>query len=566
MPRRCTERRANQMREVSLAILLLAGLGFVAGAWLVPAHLRAIDAAVIEASSNAGGSLLEHGHQLVESEKIGPAQLLLRAAQMQSLPNTEMLGQAIDQFKKSHPELVVWGGGDVHLEQVFGRDFADAAASRSVVELLVPRKPRERLLGYLLNSRRAGVREIVETGGLNRTVVFPPVNSPAGQPLDTAILVAALLCHGDHLTPELRDTIEILAAAANRGSSSEDLEGIYLDLLSLGKRLDWVQLTHLLREVPDRSVLHELAQLVRIAGDRLPILYSAVHLANSPADVVAYLKRFGETGWADVSFSLRGGSLAVKDVLAKQQRIHHQPSREQVVAYSPFNSLFAFLLNVARESTIAGLSIKYAMLLVGGFLLAMTGRFWGASNPLEDALEVKPISTLRQAVLAIGFLLITAIVAEPFLAQQSQALNFPSLRLELPALGTAAGASPVTDTLKPLMDQLTILALVLFLVIQAVIYVLCLIKLAEIRRQPISSQLKLKLLDNEENLFDAGLYCGLGGTVGSLVFLALGVIQPSLMAAYSSTLFGILFVAVLKIFHLRPFRKKLILESELSAA
>jgi hypothetical protein len=168
-------------------------------------------------------------------------------------------------------------------------------------------------------------------------------------------------------------------------------------------------------------------------------------------------------------------------------------------------------------------------------------------------------------VTAVGFLLISVIFLEPFLAQQSQAVTLPALRLQLPKIGTAALAT-VTNKPQPLMDQLTYLALALFLVIQAIIYILCLIKLAEIRRQPISSQLKLRLLENEENLFDAGLYCGLGGTVGSLVFLALGVIKPSLMAAYSSTLFGILFVGVLKICHVRPMRRKLILDSEISGA
>ncbi len=34
------------------------------------------------------------------------------------------------------------------------------------------------------------------------------------------------------------------------------------------------------------------------------------------------------------------------------------------------------------------------------------------------------------------------------------------------------------------------------------------------------------------------------------------------MAAYSSTSFGIIFVSVFKIFHLRPTRRKLLLESE----
>jgi hypothetical protein len=34
------------------------------------------------------------------------------------------------------------------------------------------------------------------------------------------------------------------------------------------------------------------------------------------------------------------------------------------------------------------------------------------------------------------------------------------------------------------------------------------------------------------------------------------------MAAYSSTSFGIIFVSILKIFHLRPLRRQLILESD----
>jgi len=39
------------------------------------------------------------------------------------------------------------------------------------------------------------------------------------------------------------------------------------------------------------------------------------------------------------------------------------------------------------------------------------------------------------------------------------------------------------------------------------------------------------------------------------------LIKPSLVSAYSSTLFGILFVALLKIFHVRPYKRKLIIES-----
>ena len=112
------------------------------------------------------------------------------------------------------------------------------------------------------------------------------------------------------------------------------------------------------------------------------------------------------------------------------------------------------------------------------------------------------------------------------------------------------------------IDSVTLLILSIFLVLQLGLYVFCLVKLSEIRRQRVSEETKLRLLDNEENLFDSGLYLGLGGTVASLILLAVGVVEASLMAAYASTLFGILFVSFFKIFHLRPLKRRLILSAQ----
>ena len=108
--------------------------------------------------------------------------------------------------------------------------------------------------------------------------------------------------------------------------------------------------------------------------------------------------------------------------------------------------------------------------------------------------------------------------------------------------------------------------MLVFLVLQALIYVSCLLKLAEIRRQQAPARMKLKLLENEDHLFDAGLYLGFVGTIVSLIIASLGMVKFSLMAAYSSTCFGIIFVVVFKIFHLRPARRQLLLEAELAEA
>jgi hypothetical protein len=180
---------------------------------------------------------------------------------------------------------------------------------------------------------------------------------------------------------------------------------------------------------------------------------------------------------------------------------------------------------------------------------------------LERPLEVRGFHLARETLFALGFLVVVLLLSEPFLAQGSQKELSP-FRLRLPTVGNVAPAgSP--GALPKIMNQLSLLTMLLFFVLQALLYVASLVKLAEIRRQQVPSRMKLKLLENEDHLFDAGLYLGFFGTIVSLILVSLGVFkQPSLMAAYSSTSFGILFVVVFKILHLRRARRQLLLKAE----
>jgi hypothetical protein len=117
------------------------------------------------------------------------------------------------------------------------------------------------------------------------------------------------------------------------------------------------------------------------------------------------------------------------------------------------------------------------------------------------------------------------------------------------------------------MNQSDLWPLLLFFVLQGLLYSACLVKLAEIRRQRVPARIKLRLLENEDHLFDAGLYLGFLGTIVSFILYSVGVMkQFSLMVAYSSTSFGIVFVSIFKIMHLRPARRKLVLDAEAAAA
>ena len=110
------------------------------------------------------------------------------------------------------------------------------------------------------------------------------------------------------------------------------------------------------------------------------------------------------------------------------------------------------------------------------------------------------------------------------------------------------------------MDISTILSITVFAAIQVGMYIICLLKISEIARQSLPTATKLRLMENEENLFDGGLYIGIAGTATALVLQVLHLIDANLLAAYSSNLFGIVCVALVKIRHVRPYKRQLIIE------
>jgi hypothetical protein len=206
--------------------------------------------------------------------------------------------------------------------------------------------------------------------------------------------------------------------------------------------------------------------------------------------------------------------------------------------------------------------MKWFLYLCGGFLIAAAMHFARpAVSALERPLQVRGIHLAREILFALGFLLVVLILSEPFLAQESQKVAF-HFRLNLPMSGSVVPAGNTGAHPTSFMNPSSLLTLLLFFVLQGLIYVACLVKLAEIRRQKVPPRIKLKLLENEDHLFDAGLYLGFVGTIVSLILVSLGMIKFSLMSGYSSTSFGIIFVCIFKIFHLRPARRKLLMESE----
>jgi len=339
---------------------------------------------------------------------------------------------------------------------------------------------------------------------------------------------------------------------------------VLMDLMSLGQRFNWGQLVVFVRQIEDAKTLDLLANLARKADRHLPVLFSAIVLSGQPAAVARYVTNFSQTGLKDLGASLRFGAGGLNEILQRNQRLYSSNFRQRMIGYDPFGAFFYFALDYCWRQPVFALSMKWLMYLAGGFLLAAAMHFGRPSvSVLERPLQVRGFHIAREILFALGLLVVVLLLSEPFLAEESQKVQF-NFRLRLPTVGSVVptGKPGVKPSIMNQLDPRSLLTLLLFFVLQGLIYMACIFKLAEIRRQKVTVRMKLRLLENEEHLFDAGLYLGFAGTIISLILVSLGMIKPSLMAAYSSTSFGIIFVSVFKIFHLRPTRRKLLLEAE----
>ena len=547
------------MCAVPALLMLACGL-------LVPAHLRAVDPCVLKEAGRDTPGLIQQGLSFVGQENLGAARLLLQAAQEQGLPDPQGLRLAITNLALQHPPWMVWGGGDTRLDRLFASDpRLPKAGSEPFTEFLVREDNRTVVLGLLGASPLPAVQALLRCRALTNTVIFSPSRSASGQVLDTALATCGLLLERGCLSEGLSNAVFALAETSKRTGESQGLEQVLLDLMSLGQRFNWGEIVAFVGPIQEPETLRLLAELVRKSEGQLPVLFAAVQLSGKPAQVAAYLMNFSRSGLKDLGASLRYGAGGVNELLRRNQALHVSRFGQETAGFSIIGAVRALAAELCWRMPWLGLTMKWFLYLMAGFLLAAALHFARpAATALERPLQVRGFHIAREMLFALGFLLVVLLLSEPFLAQESQRAAIP-FRLRLPMVGSVAPAG-TPGVARSIMNQLSLLTLLLFFVLQGLIYTACLVKLAEIRRQNLPARIRLKLLENEDHLFDAGLYLGFAGTIISLILVSLGVIQPSLMAAYSSTSFGIIFVSVFKIFHLRPVRRTLLLEAETAPA
>ncbi|HLP01369.1 MAG TPA: hypothetical protein VK163_05035 [Opitutaceae bacterium] len=530
--------------------LLVLGAALLAAGWLLPVQVKSLSPLLLREAGADTPTLVAFGEELRAADKLGPANLVSDAAKKLALPGAAGLETQLVDDAQRQLELVPWGGIDPYLEQVFaGRARPRAVEPKSVpaIQEFLPAKAREAVRTFLANSRSGTVKALLATAEIDHTKRFVPAKRAGGQPLDATILMTALLNQGNWLSDSLSREVRGRAESAVQRGELEPIEDFYYDLLTLSRRLNWIQLGEWLRACPDVKTVGEFSQLLRAAPDAASVLYAASLQSRAPDGVTRYALTFGKGGLAGLETALRAGEGAVRQLVRRQVPVNP----DSPLAWDYF----------------ASLSLRYPTVMTIVKYLCFFAGVWFVFRALDRALVGPVLSaanrTLMHAksgVMALVFSGVLFVLSEPFLLRGAPPADL-ALKVSIPAL-SMVGQLQASPSTAANVDTSTIITIVFFGALQALVYWICLLKMREIERQNVPSLLKLRLMENEENLFDSGLYVGIAGTATALVLQVLGIIQPNLLAAYSSNLFGITCVAMVKIRHVRPYKKKLIVESQ----
>jgi len=527
---------------------LVIGIVLLATAWLMPVNVKSLNTALLHEAGKRTQTVSDFGRGLLELDKPGPAELALEAARKVGDPGAKALGNSYDSFAAKHRDMLQWGGWDVALEPLLvGRNAAAMEESQPVLKFMVTQQARDNLRRYLSVSRLPAVQTVLQTAEITATQRFVPASRPGGQPLEAVILLTAYLWQTEHLSPSLQREVRSLAETAVAAGRMGELEDFYLDILTLGKRLNWIQLSELLRSTGSLGTVGQFAHLTRVAPEHLPVIYTSALMTRSADAVARYLITFGQPGVENLELALSYGRGAVEQLVQRQAPVTQASGPE-------FELGAAFAL---RHPELA-LFGKYAAFLLGIFVLmrSIDSRLF---RSVESALR-GAFPRMGSGVIAAILTFIFFVFSEPYLLRAAPVSDY-KIRLTIPVIGSTAAPVAATLTKPANMDISTILSITIFAAMQVGMYVICLLKISEVDRQPLAAPGKLRLVENEENLFDGGLYLGIAGTATALVLQVLGFIDANLLAAYSSNLFGIVCVALVKIRHVRPYKRRLILES-----
>ncbi len=429
----------------------------------------------------------------------------------------------------------------------------------------------------------------------------------------------ALSIEKDYYSADTAFEIGRLSQKALQGdhSSKERIRSFYWSAHQLARKMNLIQMAELTQSCPDLQGVFDLAALIRMLNRPLSasigkikeankkvglismeereqsrkellemmnerkvvqskfqadlqVVYSATLLSGNPSGILRFVSNYPvyvkdgdkdavESALQDIKIAMSHGKGALDHLL-----VRNRPIYQSGLAVSLAEPLFPFLgggllTSLSHRHRDLAVFLKI-ILLVSSFTCFILFISKTIPRPgFQRSNSHYALRYTRRFSAASLFALLGVLALEPTLLQTPRGqVSVAGFDFALANLLAYANEESMAD------QNLTIVTAIVagvFLLVQIVIFMICLSRVSQIKNEELKSGLKLGLLDNEENLFDLGLYVGLGGTVLSLILLlVLDVKQDALIGAYTSTLFGILFVAALKIVVVRPYRNHLLVK------
>ncbi len=519
-----------------VAALGLAVLAFAA-AWLIPARVRSLHPEVLVVAARGTPGLLEAVTDAVRHDQPGAARWFARAA-----------GE-VGGVEAGRIASVAAGGSAARLD--FDPALAPAISKGlagfgtnvpAAFDWILPEAGRQATAAFLAGSRSPGTQALLRTRSMP-VRRFVAADKPGGQPLEAAILLTALMHEREVLSPSLAADLRRLAERAAT-EANDELEDWYLNLVVTGRRLEWSALVRLVGVTPDARSFARFALAAKAFPADLPVLYSAAVLGTDPAGVANQLLDQGEPGRAGLRKALGLGTGALRVLVADGRPVLSGGWTPSFAArwamVSPWGAMAARggLVLFAVVSALAGM----------GFLAGPVG-----ARPKSGAWSWG--ARAGTALMVSGLLVAAGEPSPPRMGPQ------PKYQIQLAVAGLSSPAKSPTARNQAFMDPATLITIGIFAALQVTVYVVCRRKIDEIAELDEPPLVRLRLLENEDNLFDAGLYVGIAGTATALVLQVLHVVEANLLAAYSSNLMGIITVAFVKIRHVRPTKRRVILEA-----